>query len=214
MQYPGRHGKLPVVEEMHFAGISDEDLFPIYRGAHGGRAGTGDPPQSAAHAARAVMDEDGAIREGAQDPNVDKDTALKIYQTMCQLQAMDNVFYDAQRQVRAAAQPRSPIRPDPMGLLFFGPWGAGPRVLLHDALRRGGRDRGQRRRVGPWCVSPGPYRHLRAGADPCERPADDEVFGQYREAGVLMWRGFSLQQCADQVSDPLQALSRQRSARY
>lgn len=27
----------------------------------------------------------------------------------------------------------------------------------------------------------------------------DEVFAQYREAGVLMWRGFSLQNFADQV---------------
>jgi 2-oxoisovalerate dehydrogenase E1 component alpha subunit len=28
---------------------------------------------------------------------------------------------------------------------------------------------------------------------------DDEVFAQYREAGVLMWRGFTLQNFADQV---------------
>ena len=29
--------------------------------------------------------------------------------------------------------------------------------------------------------------------------ADDEVFAQYREAGVLMYRGFTLQNFADQV---------------
>ena len=29
---------------------------------------------------------------------------------------------------------------------------------------------------------------------------DDEIFAQYREAGVLMWRGFTLLQFADQVS--------------
>lgn len=29
--------------------------------------------------------------------------------------------------------------------------------------------------------------------------ADDEIFAQYREAGVLMWRGFTLQNFADQV---------------
>jgi 2-oxoisovalerate dehydrogenase E1 component alpha subunit len=28
---------------------------------------------------------------------------------------------------------------------------------------------------------------------------DDEIFAQYREAGVLMWRGFTLQDFADQV---------------
>jgi len=28
---------------------------------------------------------------------------------------------------------------------------------------------------------------------------DDEVYAQYREAGVLLWRGFSLQDFADQV---------------
>jgi TPP-dependent pyruvate/acetoin dehydrogenase alpha subunit len=31
------------------------------------------------------------------------------------------------------------------------------------------------------------------------RIPDDEVFAQYREQGVLMWRGFSLQNFADQV---------------
>lgn len=54
------------------------------------------------------MDEDGTIRQGAQDPDVEKDKALKIYHTMCQLQSMDNVFYDAQRQVLDAAPPRPP----------------------------------------------------------------------------------------------------------
>jgi 2-oxoisovalerate dehydrogenase E1 component alpha subunit len=29
--------------------------------------------------------------------------------------------------------------------------------------------------------------------------ADDEIFAQYREAGVLMWRGFTIQNFADQV---------------
>ncbi len=28
---------------------------------------------------------------------------------------------------------------------------------------------------------------------------DDEIFAQYREAGVLLWRGFSLQNIMDQV---------------
>ncbi len=29
-----------------------------------------------------------------------------------------------------------------------------------------------------------------------------QVFAQYREAGVLMWRGFTIQNCADQVTYP------------
>lgn len=47
-----------------------------------------------------IMDESGNIRPGAVDPGVDRDTALRIYSTMCRLQTMDNIFYDAQRQGR------------------------------------------------------------------------------------------------------------------
>jgi 2-oxoisovalerate dehydrogenase E1 component alpha subunit len=32
----------------------------------------------------------------------------------------------------------------------------------------------------------------------CSRSAEDLVFGQYREPGVLMWRGYALQQFVDQ----------------
>ena len=69
------------------------------------------------------MNEDGSLRAGAQHPQVgavilrtvrhwkpndtfrlqiDDETMQKMYQTMVRLQCMDQIFYDAQRQVRTA----------------------------------------------------------------------------------------------------------------
>lgn len=61
---------------------------------------THDPGQIPPMACFRIMDESGNIRPGAVDPGVDRDTALRIYSTMCRLQTMDNIFYDAQRQGR------------------------------------------------------------------------------------------------------------------
>ena len=44
---------------------------------------------------------------------------------------------------------------------------------------------------------------------PCVR-ADDEVFAQYREAGVLMWRGFSVDNFADQCFSNVDDLGKGR----
>jgi 2-oxoisovalerate dehydrogenase E1 component alpha subunit len=49
-----------------------------------------------------IMDENGSIRPGAVDPDVGRDTALRIYTTMVRLQTMDTIFYDAQRQGRVS----------------------------------------------------------------------------------------------------------------
>lgn len=47
-----------------------------------------------------VMDTDGRIRDGAVDPKLDRDLMLKMYRTVVRLQAMDVIFYNAQRQGR------------------------------------------------------------------------------------------------------------------
>lgn len=46
-----------------------------------------------------VLDEDGSVRDDAVEPEMSKDVALKIYGNMVRLEAMDNIFYNAQRQV-------------------------------------------------------------------------------------------------------------------
>lgn len=98
-----------------------------------------------------VMDEDGTLRPGAQEPTADRDTCLRMYATMMRLQVMDTVFYEAQRQGRIS--------------FYMTNWGEeGIHIGTAMALRD-----------------------------------DDDVFAQYREAGVLMWRGFTLQNFADQL---------------
>lgn len=98
----------------------------------------------------AVMNDDGTIRKGAVEPEHDSDFVLQMYQTMCRVQEMDKVFYDAQRQGRIS---------------FY--------------MQNGGEEGAQ---VGSAAAL----------------QFKDPVYAQYRELGVLMWRGMSLQNFADQ----------------
>jgi 2-oxoisovalerate dehydrogenase E1 component alpha subunit len=125
--YPGGK-RIAYVTALDTHAPSDDNLMPIFR----------------------IMDENGTIRPGAVDPDLDKETTLRVYTTMLRLQTMDNVFFESQRQGRMS--------------FYMTNWG-------EEAIHMGS--------ALAW------------------RP-DDEVFAQYREAGVLMWRGFSLQQFADQ----------------
>lgn len=48
----------------------------------------------------AVLNEQGNIVDGAEDPELGRDMCTEIYSNMLRLNAMDNIFYDAQRQGR------------------------------------------------------------------------------------------------------------------
>ena len=47
-----------------------------------------------------VLDNDGRVRDGATEPNLDQETSRHMYRIMARLQAMDQIFYNAQRQGR------------------------------------------------------------------------------------------------------------------
>lgn len=47
-----------------------------------------------------VLDQDGSVRADAVEPDLGEELALKIYGNMIRLEAMDDIFYNAQRQVR------------------------------------------------------------------------------------------------------------------
>jgi 2-oxoisovalerate dehydrogenase E1 component alpha subunit len=98
-----------------------------------------------------LMDENGKLRSGVTIPELDQDTLIRMYTAMVRLQAMDNVFFEAQRQ----------------GRISFYMANSGEEGI-HIGSAMAFRD-------------------------------DDEIFAQYREAGVLLWRGFDLQSFADQV---------------
>lgn len=93
-----------------------------------------------------VTDSKGKFIDASQDPRFDKETALKIYKTMTQLNIMDRILYDSQRQGRISFY-----------MTNFGEEG----------------------------------NHV--GSSAALEP-QDLVYGQYREVGVLMWRGFPLEQ--------------------
>lgn len=86
-----------------------------------------------------TLDSTGAVVEDAQVPyEIDEALALKMYNTMVQLQAADTIFYEAQRQVVHISTQSSPHS-----------FHTGTFFLLHDQQRRGGNHGGQCRRPGP-----------------------------------------------------------------
>jgi 2-oxoisovalerate dehydrogenase E1 component alpha subunit len=97
-----------------------------------------------------VMNERGEIVAPAEAPDLDDATLLRMYETMVQLQVMDDVLLNAQRHGRTSF---SMSTDGEEGLLI------GCAAALDDT---------------------------------------DTVFAQYREAGVLLWRGFGVRDVMNQ----------------
>ena len=97
-----------------------------------------------------VTNSTGEILPEANAIELDQELAEKMYNTMGKIQALDDIFYNAQRQ----------------GRISFYMQNAGEEAL-----------------------------HV--GTASALKP-QDMILAQYREVGVLLWRGFSVQQCADQ----------------
>ena len=127
--------KVPYVLELQEAVVKPEqnDIWPAYRMIDN-MGQQVDPTKPAPHVAL----------------NLSEDTLVDFYKTMLKLRAMDQIFYDAQRQ----------------GRISFYMTNSGEEAT-----------------------------HIGSASAMDDA---DMVYGQYREAGVLMWRGFTLQQFADQ----------------
>ncbi|KAJ0411754.1 hypothetical protein ATCC90586_006713 [Pythium insidiosum] len=124
--FPGTD--MPYVSDLVFRDPSDDAPIPCFR----------------------IMNEEGNIVDGATDPELGQELCNQIYGNMIRLNAMDNIFYDAQRQGRISFYMTS-----------YGEEG------------------------------------IQFGCASALRMAD-MIFGQYREPGLFMWRGFTLENFADQ----------------
>lgn len=133
-------GPLPVTTTLNIVDTKEADKWPVFR----------------------VMDPQGRIIPGAPVPNIDEATAKQMYQIMGRIQALDDVFYNAQRQ----------------GRISFYMQNAGEEAA-----------------------------HVGSASGISN---DDVVLAQYREVGVLLWRGFQLQQAADQCFSNISDLGRGR----
>ena len=109
-----------------------------------------DPQQQSKWPVFRVLDLDGNILSGVNDPHLDKQLMKDMYTIMGRSQALDDVFYNAQRQGRIS---------------FY--------------MQNSGEE----------------ATHV-GSAVALEQ--NDVIFAQYRELGVLLWRGFTVQQAADQ----------------
>ncbi|KAG8716451.1 hypothetical protein FRC11_008600 [Ceratobasidium sp. 423] len=124
-----RHGHLPgvpssaITSKMHFFNsVLESKSIPTYR----------------------VIDGSGVVIEGAEVPEIDKDFARRIYESMMLLPALDTVLYNVQRQGKIS--------------FYMTSYGEEASVIGSAA----------------------------ALSD------TDEVLGQYREMGVLLWRDFGI----------------------
>ncbi|QRV86531.1 pyruvate dehydrogenase E1 component alpha subunit [Ceratobasidium sp. AG-Ba] len=126
---PARHGHLPgdpssaITTQMHFFNsVLESNSIPTYR----------------------VLDGDGAVINGAEVPEIDREFARRIYENMMLLPALDTVLYNVQRQGKIS--------------FYMTSYGEEASVIGSAA----------------------------ALSD------TDEVLGQYREMGVLLWRNFGI----------------------
>ncbi|XP_013139420.1 PREDICTED: 2-oxoisovalerate dehydrogenase subunit alpha, mitochondrial [Papilio polytes] len=74
--FPG--AKAPYVNEIKFLNENSYDPIPIYR----------------------VMDSNGRVIDSREEPNIDKETLINMYRNMIQLNQMDKILYESQRQGR------------------------------------------------------------------------------------------------------------------
>jgi 2-oxoisovalerate dehydrogenase E1 component alpha subunit len=122
-------GLVPTTQKMHFVDTAENEAWPVYR----------------------ILGAGGNLLEGCEAPShLGKEEIRTMYKSMVRIQALDDIFYNAQRQ----------------GRISFYMQNAGEEAT-----------------------------HIGSAS---ALALEDTVFAQYREVGVLLWRGFSLQQAADQ----------------
>ncbi len=122
-------GYLPVTNKLEIVNTLDLEKWPVYR----------------------ILGKDGKLLGDSQVPaDLDQVKITEMYKGMVRVQAMDDIFYNAQRQGRIS---------------FY----------MQNSGEEG--------------------THIGSAA---ALSSEDVILAQYRELGVLLWRGFSLQQAADQ----------------
>lgn len=139
-----------------------------------------------------MLEPTGAVREGALEPQIEKEAARRMYGTMARLQAMDTIFYNAQRQGRISFYMTSTGE---VRMCVCGTWTGVALVawLLHLDAGRTNHNPNKTHRPKQSTLQEATHIGSAAALHPT-----DLVLAQYREAGVLMWRGFALEQFADQ----------------
>lgn len=73
-------GNLPTTHKLNIVDTAEYDKWPAYR----------------------ILTPTGELAEGVPEPPMDATTANHYYKMMCQIQAFDDVFYNAQRQGRVS----------------------------------------------------------------------------------------------------------------
>jgi 2-oxoisovalerate dehydrogenase E1 component alpha subunit len=122
-------GFVPITTEFNLVDTADLPKWPVFR----------------------ILDRNGGLLPNAQVPShITEEEMVSYYKNMVRIQALDDIFYNAQRQGRIS---------------FY--------------MQNSGEE----------------ATHIGSAS---ALTLDDVILAQYRECGVLLWRGFTLQQAADQ----------------
>ncbi|XP_058282262.1 2-oxoisovalerate dehydrogenase subunit alpha, mitochondrial isoform X2 [Hylobates moloch] len=150
-----------------------------------------------------VMDRQGQIINPSEDPHLPKEKVLKLYKSMTLLNTMDRILYESQRQ-GLTLSPRllcggalvAHCSHDLLG-------SSNPPALASLTAETIGTDHHPQGRISFYMTNYGEEgTHVGSAA---ALDNTDLVFGQYREAGVLMYRDYPLElfmaQCYGNISD-------------
>lgn len=172
-EFPG--AKAPYITEMKFLNQSSYDPIPIYR----------------------VLDNNGDVIDGREEPSIEKEKLVHMYKTMVQLSQMDKVLYESQRQVIKHLFTKLPtsLLTRNYGTYYLDPKHLQIKLILYN-FRQG--------RISFYMTNYG-EEGIHIGSAAALSPSD-MVFAQYREVGVFLYRGVTvtelINQCYGNHEDP------------
>ncbi|CAI6008279.1 unnamed protein product [Closterium sp. NIES-65] len=139
-----------------------------------------------------VLDHEGGLVEGAEEPELSQSEAERMYEAMVELQAMDSVFYEAQRQGRFSFY-MTTAGEEAVNIASAAAIHAHDHVFAQAEAEAGA----QRQERFSFYMTTAGEEAVNIASAAAIHP-HDHVFAQYREPGVLLWRGFSLADFANQ----------------
>ncbi|KHN78550.1 2-oxoisovalerate dehydrogenase subunit alpha, mitochondrial [Toxocara canis] len=181
------HRKAVFTEKMTFVDPAQVPTVPIYR----------------------VTDSTGKFVDPSQDPNLDKEFAMNVYRKMSLVEQMDKILYDSQRQGRISFYMTSfgeeiflystgkfvdpsqdPNLDKEFAMNVYRKMSLVEQMdkILYDSQRQG--------RISFYMTNFGEEASHIGSASALQD--DDLIYAQYREVGVLMWRGYSLESFMNQ----------------
>ncbi|XP_053523547.1 2-oxoisovalerate dehydrogenase subunit alpha, mitochondrial isoform X3 [Artibeus jamaicensis] len=209
-------------QQQHFSSLDDKPQFPGASAEFVDKLEFIQPNVISGIPIYRVMDRQGQILNPSEDPHLPQEKVLKFYKSMTLLNTMDRILYESQRQDHiwpflsilspipcglgsSLPSPQSHASPGHLPNLTQARLLPAPALAAQTGLwNPPGMDLVRAGRISFYMTNYGEEgTHVGSAA---ALDNTDLVFGQYREAGVLMYRDYPLEQfmaqCYGNVNDP------------